>query len=240
MSASVRLLLCHRQLSAKPRQSSNWKVCTRGGMHRAKSEQVTVIHLQLSIRVWPRSAKAKPQSHLHPPQLISGPMLSQGPLVLHAKCHGVSNPAMLPVSPAGKKFYTAPSMVAASGPATASSMTFSTTVYHNLAQAARLCLQMESAITLVLRFPGLLRPDNPSHKPILDLVCSDEDVANDPPAAESEPADVKPVVAQARPAAPKAERVSGRVSGRAAAKISHIDLTDDGVQVKRQKVCTLT
>ena len=103
----------------------------------------------------------------------------------------------------------------------------------------RLSLQMESAITLVLRFPGLLRPDNPSHKPILDLVCSDEDPADGPPAAEPEPADVKPVVAQARQAAAlKAEQVSGRVSGRAAPKVSHIDLTDEGVQVKRQKVCT--
>ena len=126
-------------------------------------------------------------------------------------------------------------MVAASGPATASNVKLSDSMYISYAQLARLSLQMESAITLVLRFPGLLRPDNPAHKPILDLVCSDEDAADDPPAAEA--ADVKPLVPQARRiAAVKAERASGR----AAPKVSHIDLTGDEVQVKRQRVCTLT
>ena len=131
---------------------------------------------------------------------------------------------------AGKKFYTAPSMVASSGPAVASSVTLSNKAYIKIARLASLQLSMQSAITLVLRFPGLLRPDNPLHKPILDLVAPD---ADDDEADAVETADVKPVLTHARPsAAPKLERQSAR----SAPRVCHIDLTDDGAQVKRQRV----
>ena len=130
---------------------------------------------------------------------------------------------------AGKKFYNAPSMIASSGPAVASSMTLSSAIYIRYAKLARLQLSMQSAITLVLRFPGLLKPDNPVHKPILDLIAPDADDEAD----TVETADVKPVLTQARPsAALKLERQSAR----SAPRVCHIDLTDDGAQVKRQRV----
>ena len=130
---------------------------------------------------------------------------------------------------AGKKFYNAPSMVSSSGPATASSMTLSSAIYVKYAKLARLQLSMQSAITLVLRFPGLLKPDNPVHKPILDLIAPDAD--DDADAANT--VDVKPVLTQARPsAALKLERQSAR----SAPRVCHIDLTDDGAQVKRQRI----
>ena len=139
---------------------------------------------------------------------------------------------------AGKKFYTAPSMVASSGPAVASSVTLSKKKYIKIAKLASLQLSMQSAITLVLRFPGLLRPDNPLHRPILDLIAPDPDdddvdAAADADAEAAESADVKPVPTQSCPsAALKLERQSGH----SASRVSHIDLTDDGPQVKRQRL----
>ena len=135
---------------------------------------------------------------------------------------------------AGKKFYNAPSMVAGSAPATASTMQLSTKRYVKYGPVAKLKLQMESAITLVLRFPGLLKPDNPLHKPILELVAPDADEGDEPVAEQPEAAEVKPEVQQVQPQAViKPERAAAR----SVPKILHLDLTkDEPVKVKRQRV----
>ena len=125
-------------------------------------------------------------------------------------------------------------MVAQSGPGTVSRSSWNAKRYAPAGHLARLALQMESAITLVLRFPGLLKPDNPLHKPILDLVAPDDSDDGDEPVAEQpEVADVKPEVPQGQQqAVVKPERPAARSTP----KILHLDLTEDEpIKVKRQR-----
>ena len=147
-----------------------------------------------------------------------------------------------PVTFAGNKFYTAPSMVTHSGPATVSTRPPLQPALVIIRPLATLRLQMESAVTLVLRFPGLLRPDNPLHKPILDLLAPQQSEAEDDlPAAELDDA------LAAQQAQPQAGVKPERPAVLAAPKSVQVDLTEDkenttldliegAAQVKRQRI----
>ena len=127
----------------------------------------------------------------------------------------------------GKKFFMASSLVAKPGSVQSCPPTKLVTVKHkSLDLLASMMLQMETAPTLKLRFPGLLRADNPAHQPILDMLAPQQEdpvVAEEPAAAPmaSLPAaraiikpEVKPEVKPEGPA-PKRRR-TGPI---------HIDLT---------------
>lgn len=121
----------------------------------------------------------------------------------------------------------APSLVAQPGRVEAVRQKMVMVKHHKLDLLASMTLQMETAPTLMLRFPGLLQADDPAHKPILDMLAPEQDdpvVAQEPAAAApvtSLPAaraiikpEVKPEVKQEGPG-PKRRR-TGSI---------HIDLT---------------
>ena len=133
-------------------------------------------------------------------------------------------------------------MVTQSGPATVSSRPPLKSPLIYVRPLATLRLQMESAVTLVLRFPGLLRPDNPLHKPILDLVAPDlGDPGEDLPAAELRDEHHGPQQAQPqarikpeRPAVLPAPRIV-QVDLTGDKENIALDLTGDEAPVKRQR-----
>lgn len=69
----------------------------------------------------------------------------------------------------------APSLVTQMGAAKPVRTLQNTKVSHPTgATVADILLHLETAVTLTLRFPGLLRPDNAAHQPILQLLHSEE------------------------------------------------------------------